>query len=168
MRSDNEKPEKVEPIWAIHARVIGERPYGPKGQTTKRGIRKFNANQKVYLQNAYWGMGAVTVTMIGRYRGKHNYISCDVRTAYLTNFRARLVYSPTVIERIQYGYSPKPYMPLTQEDIETCRLPMDGSSESKQKAQELAEFLNTIAEAEREKIYRKIQNHHDEDTPSDG
>ena len=142
----------VTPIWAIVATVIAERPYGPGGQQMKHGTHTFRAGQKVYLQDAFERIEPIHVTIIGRYHGKHEYISCVVPTAHLANFQAELVYSPTIIERIQYGYMHRDERkPLSEAEIAKHWLPMDGSQDSKQKAVTLALRLDAIAERERQK-----------------
>lgn len=147
-QSPNTQP--VNPIWAVSARIVEERSYGPGGEETKRGTRKFRARQKVYLQDVFWGSGGADVTVIGRHHGKHRFISNVMPTRHLTNFRAELVYSPTIIERIQYGYTPKEKRrTLTQSDIDRHELPLDGSQDSKQKAEKMALWLGTMSRQER-------------------
>jgi hypothetical protein len=150
--------ERVEPIWGVTARVAKSLPFGPGGKDVRRGTKKFRANQKVYLQADWWGTGSSIVTVIGRFHGKHQYISSAVSTAYLTDFRAELVYSPAIIERIQYGYMRREERkPLTQEEISNYHMPLDGSPASRQKADALAKELNGVAERERQERYGKVQ-----------
>ena len=155
--SEQSSQDDVKPIWAVSARIIEERAYGPGGRETKRGTHKFRANQKVYVQHVF----SFNVQVIGRYRGKHNYISSIVRTTHLSDFCTELVYSPTIIERLQYGYIPKEERQLlTDEDIEQARIPRDGSIESKQKAEAIAEWFKV-------KLSRLLESQKRSDTESD-
>ncbi len=94
------KLNETSPIWCVAANVSDEIPFGHNAAETHQGTNKFHAGAKVYLAGAFWGMGAEKITVIGHYRGK-GYITASVRTRYLTNFRAELVYSPTVISRLK-------------------------------------------------------------------
>jgi hypothetical protein len=123
------EPRRVEPIWGVVAKVVKERPYGPGGKESRRGTRKFNAGQKVYLWDVFWGMGGEDLTVIGRYRGKYGYITSSLRTAYLTDFRAELIYSPTIIRRIIYGYTDRRSKFNSPEYIAKSWKPLDGSEE---------------------------------------
>lgn len=155
------KPQ-IEPIWGVAANIVQERLYGPGGSETRRGTNKFRARQKVYLYDVFWGMGGENSTYIGRYRGKYNYITCSIPTAFVTNFRAELIYSPTIIYRIVYGYADDPEaIRLTPERAARASRPLDGSDISRQKAETLAINLNAVAERERQLRLERIQRHHE-------
>lgn len=134
-----EKPS-VAPIWAVSAKIIEERPYGPGGRETRRGTGKFNANQKVYICGSFGGMGHITVTVVGRYRGKYKYITLSMSTRFLTRFRVEMVYSPTVIQHMS-----------------ECRTPDDGSDESRQRAERVAKLLTEVADELRAKKLKHIE-----------
>jgi hypothetical protein len=130
---ENERPKwprkiLVGPIWSVVANIRSEIPYGPGGKEARNGTRKFHGGAKVYVVDAFWGMGGENVTVIGHYRGKQ-YITCVVRNLHLENLRVELVYSPAIISRIvkkmgQYAF--------------------DGSEKSKQEAEKLAENLRGV------------------------
>lgn len=86
-------------IWCVGATVRMSIPFGEGAKQTRRGTNKFHGGAKVYLAGAFWGTGAERVTVVGHYRGK-GYITASLQVRYLTNFRAELVYSPTVISRL--------------------------------------------------------------------
>src|SRR5687768_10068724 len=85
----------VLPIWAISAKIVEETASGFAGRETRRGTRKFNANQKVYLWDYPSGNQWPKVDVIGRYRAKYKYINVMVDARYLIHFRAEMLYSPT-------------------------------------------------------------------------
>jgi hypothetical protein len=130
---ENERPKwprqiPIGPIWSVVANIRKEIPYGPGGKETRNGTRKFHGCAKVYVVDAYWGMGGENVTVIGHYRGKQ-YITCVVRTLYLENLRVELVYSPAVINRIVKKRGD---------------LALDDSEKSKEKAEKFAENLRGV------------------------
>ena len=148
-----EKPS-VAPIWAVSAKIVEERPYGPGGRETRRGTNKFNANQKVYLVDVFWGMGGETSTVIERYRGKYKFITLSIQTHFLMHFRAEMVYSPTIIRLFYGGWDPKT---MTPEVIEKYWLPLDGSEVSHKHAQSAAETMNETADYYRAKRLKRIE-----------
>ncbi|GEM_PF-6681080 len=158
----SEKPEQnkqseVKPIWAVSARVRDAYPFGPGGLEIRNGTKKFRGKQKVYYQYGYWGMGGQAIIVIGRYRGKYKYISCAIRSAVLTDFRPELVYSPTIIEQLHFRYTDREDRDaLTDEEIKELNL-MDGSAESKEKAEALAKHLSEVAQRE----FQILQNRRD-------
>src|SRR5690349_1300579 len=88
------------PVWCIAANVVQQRPYGPGGEQTRRGIRLFGPGAKVWVPDGYGGMGYETVVVIGRTRHSSRYAVVSVGTKFLNNFRVKLVYSPAVLARI--------------------------------------------------------------------
>lgn len=56
----------------------------------------------------FWGMGGERVTVIGRHRGSHRYVTMTIASKWLTNHRSTLVYSPHIIRLIKdLGEYPK-------------------------------------------------------------
>jgi hypothetical protein len=110
------------PVWAVVANIVRERRAGEFGSLLKIGTRKFHGGAKVYIAGTYWA--AERMRVVGLYKGK-NFITCTISAIYLENFRVKLVYKPEVIRR------------LTEYRLGIDQL--DGSQESKLKAQEYAE-----------------------------
>jgi hypothetical protein len=96
---NNVQPTMSQPIWCIVANIVNERAYGPGGQETRRGTKHFAPGAKIYILYFFWGMGAQDVTVVGRHRRSHRYITMTIRTAWLVNWRVELVYSPYVIAK---------------------------------------------------------------------
>jgi hypothetical protein len=138
-----EEKTSVAPIWAVSARIVEESRIGPGGQDTRRGTRKFNANQKVYVWDTQDG---VMTNVIGRYRAKYKYINVMLHTRYLKDFRAEMIYSPTIIKYILYGYGTPETYPLTPERIARSSIPLTGRAESHQQAISIAEEMNKLAD----------------------
>jgi hypothetical protein len=95
-----EPEQPAPPVWCIAANVVQQRPYGPGGEQTRRGIRLFGPGAKVWVPDGYGGMGYETVVVIGRTRHSPRYAVVSIGTEFLTNFRVKLVYSPAVLARI--------------------------------------------------------------------
>ena len=119
------------PIWCVAANVRDSIPFGHGAVETRQGTRKFHAGAKVYLASAFWGTGAEDVTVVGHYRGK-GYITASLKTRYLTNWRAELVYSPAVIARLK-------------QIPEWNRLKWNSSADSKTLAEQMAEDFNKFS-----------------------
>jgi hypothetical protein len=93
-------------VWCIVANVVEERPYGPGGAETRRGLKIFPAGAKLYVPDGFGGMGWETVEVVGRGRGSSRYVAARVQTSQLTNWRVKAVHSPGAlrqIERIRAG-----------------------------------------------------------------
>jgi hypothetical protein len=90
----------VTPVWSVVANVLHKRPYGPGGVEKRSGTKHFAPGAKVFVIAFYWGMGAESVTVIGRHRKSHRYICIDMRAVHLANWRAELVHSPWVIRHV--------------------------------------------------------------------
>jgi len=103
------------------------RQYGPKGAETRRGTKHFRPGAKVYLVDAYWGMGAESVIVVGHHRGSKRLITLAMRSAHLTNWRIGRTYSPHIIRELEkrgpFGKSGA------------------GSTEGKRKAEEIVAML---------------------------
>ena len=94
----DEIKEQPPSAWCIVANVIRERHYGPGGQETRRGTKRFAPGAKVYIVDFFWGMGGDNLTVVGRHRRSQRYITLSMQSNHLLNWRVELVYSPHVIE----------------------------------------------------------------------
>jgi hypothetical protein len=115
-------PPPIAPVWCPVANMVAERHAGPGGQEVWRGSKHFQPGAKLYLESGFWGMGGERVTVVGRHRGSHQYVTMVVRSVWLENWRAHLVYSPHVIRQLWMHW--------------------DNSTESKRKAESIAESFN--------------------------
>lgn len=114
--------EKADPIWCLVANVAKETEYG-EGKEIKSGIKHFPAGARVYCFPGLWGDGYRRIKVIGRHRGSHRYATMIVQSKHLTNWRAKLVYSPYVTEQLKGHW--------------------DGSEKSRELATRLADSLNS-------------------------
>jgi hypothetical protein len=101
------RPE-IDPAWCTVANVVMERNYGSGVVEKRPGTKHFPAGSKVYILHHFWGMGGEQVTVIGRHRGSHRYVTMTISSKWLANWRAELVYSPHIIRLIgELGEYPK-------------------------------------------------------------
>ena len=109
------------PVWCVVANVVAARPYGEGGKETRRGTTHFAPGAKLYCLPPLWGDGYEKIEVVGRHRASHRYVTMVVRSRWLTNWRAALVYSPHVIAALVGHW--------------------DGSERSKQRAEALVKMM---------------------------
>lgn len=105
--------EEPPAVWCIVANVVEERPYGPGGEETRRGLKIFPAGAKLYVPDGFGGMGWETVEVVGRGRGSARYVAARVQTGQLTNWRVKAVYSPAAVKQIERIRAGRPGFWLT-------------------------------------------------------
>lgn len=93
-------PVEGKPVWCVVANIVMERGYGPGGEEKRRGTKKFAPGAKVFVYYFFWRSGHEKVTVIGRHRKSHRYISVIMPSRHLANWRAELVYSPHIAKQI--------------------------------------------------------------------
>jgi hypothetical protein len=69
-----------------------------------------------------WGDGYANIKVVGRHRGSQRYVTMIIRSAWVRNWRAELVYSPTLIDILSDKW--------------------DGSEGAKKLAESIAEEMN--------------------------
>jgi len=94
---------QVEPIWCLVGNIVRERAYGPGGLETRHGTKALAPNAKVYCYPPLWGDGYQHVKVVGLARKSRALITIVVRGALITNRRAKLVYTPAIVDRLS-GY----------------------------------------------------------------
>lgn len=86
--------------WCLVGNIVHDRPYGPGGQEVRRGTTHFAPGTKVYCLPAQWGDGYEHIIVIGRHRGSKSRVTMVINSDWVTNWRAKVVYEPTVLRRI--------------------------------------------------------------------
>lgn len=104
----SDQTEELNPVWCIATNMVLERDCGPGGQEKRSGTRHFAPGAKLYIVDFFWGTGGEDVTVVGRHRKSHRYITIIIRTKLLANWRVELVYSPHVIKEVQKHLIYKP------------------------------------------------------------
>ena len=77
--------------------IIGEHVKSDTGETVN-GTKHFSAGTKVYLARQQWGDGYENVVVIGKHRGSFRYSEIIMNTKFITNYRFKRVYDPTILK----------------------------------------------------------------------
>src|SRR5262245_29806402 len=120
----------IEAIWCAVANVVDERPVGPGGTEWRSGTRHFRPGTLVYCPTVLWGDGYENIRVVARHRGSHRFVTMVIRSAWLTNWRTKLVYSPHIIREFrEMGAS------------------WDGSAKSKRLAEQIVQTMRERSDA---------------------
>ena len=92
-----------EPQWCLVGNIVNKRVSGEKGQETKHGTKHFSPGTKIYAFPAQWGDGYEKVIVVGRHRGSKDFVTMVIRSDWVTNWRAKMIYNPEVLRRMQEG-----------------------------------------------------------------
>jgi hypothetical protein len=71
------------------------------GNIGKSGTKHFAPGTKVYCFPPQWGDGYEKVVVIGRHRGSRRFVTMIVDSSGITNWRAKVIYSPEVLRRLR-------------------------------------------------------------------
>lgn len=115
--------KQAEPVWCVVANISEHIPFGPRGDEIRRGTKHFSAGTKVYCYPPLWGDGYENVKVIGHHRGSRQYAEMIVPARSLSNCRAKLVYTPFLLDHLSGHW--------------------DETKESKKRAEELADLVNS-------------------------
>jgi hypothetical protein len=92
-KRDSEKTQ-----WCLVGNIVAERKSGVGGKEIHRGTKHFAAGAKVFCLPAQWGDGYDQIIVIGRHRGSHRFVTMIISSDWVTNWRAKTVYDPAVLE----------------------------------------------------------------------
>ncbi len=102
--------------WCLIGNIVAERPFGPEGSETVLGTKHFSPGTKVYCFPPQWGDGYEQIAVIGHHRGSKKFVTLVVNSKSVENWRAKVVYNPEVLRRLQK--SDKRNW-VSQEEVET-------------------------------------------------
>jgi hypothetical protein len=94
-------PDQPPLQWCLVGNIVNEHPAGEGGQEWRRGTKHFAPGAKVYCLPAQWGDGYESIVVIGRHRGSRAWVTMVIEAAWVTNWRAQVVYAPAALRRIQ-------------------------------------------------------------------
>ena len=95
---EKEKPKSNE-IWCVVANVVDEHTVGQE-KVVQRGTRHFRPGAKVYCFPPMWGDGYENIKVVGHHKGSHRLVTLVMPSRRLENWRAKVVYSPAIIKRM--------------------------------------------------------------------
>ena len=94
--TNDEEIKETEAVWCVIANVRKEILFGPGGNETKIGTKKFRGEAKVYIIDWYPGM-CEDIIAIGQHRHSKSFIKCVIRAKAVENLRVKLAYVPKVV-----------------------------------------------------------------------
>ncbi len=83
--------------WCLVGNIAASRQFGPGGLEQRPGTKHFSAGTKVYCLPVQWGDGYESIVAIGRHRGSKAFVKMVIRSEWVTNWRAKVVYQPAVL-----------------------------------------------------------------------
>lgn len=83
--------------WCLVGNIKDKRQYGPSGLEERVGTKHYSAGTKVFCLPVQWGDGYEKIVVVARHRGSKKFSKMIVRSDWITNWRAKIVYSPEVI-----------------------------------------------------------------------
>lgn len=89
--------------WCLVGNIIEEHPHGEQHEI-KRGSKHFSPGTKVYCLPPQWGDGYEKAVVIGLRRGSRSWVTVVMPTSQITNWRAKVVYKPSLLKRLHDGY----------------------------------------------------------------
>ena len=127
------KPPAPEPAWCVVANVVLERGYGPGGVEIRRGTKLFAPGAKVHVLRLFWHSDRKLdqLTVVGRHRKSHRFITTTMANRHLANWRVELIYSPYVVEQLRQHKIPWGEDASWQGDL--------GSEEARLEAEKIAQ-----------------------------
>ena len=83
--------------WCLVGNIAESRQFGPGGLEERSGTKHFSPKTKVFCLPAQWGDGYERIVAIGRHRGSKVFSRMVIRSEWVTNWRAKVVYHPAVL-----------------------------------------------------------------------
>ena len=83
--------------WCLVGNIKDKRPYGLNGHEERAGTKHYSAGTEVFCLPVQWGDGYEKIVVVGRHRGSKKFSKMIIRSDWITNWRAKVVYSPEVI-----------------------------------------------------------------------
>lgn len=91
--------------WCLVGNIVAGHAAGPGGTEWVEGTRHFKPGAKVYCLPPQWGDGYENIKVVGRHRHTNRYVTMVIRSVWVTNWRAKVVHSPTVLHRLNWAGS---------------------------------------------------------------
>jgi hypothetical protein len=86
--------------WCLVGNIVEHRRFGEEHELHS-GTKHFSPGAKVYCLPAQWGDGYENIVVIGRHRGSKNLVCMIIRSDWVTNWRAEVVYKPAVLRKLK-------------------------------------------------------------------
>ena len=89
--------------WCLIGNIVKEHSAGPGGADQVEGTKHFKPGAKVHCLAPQWGDGYEKIKVVGRHRKSNRYVTMVIRSSWVTNWRAKVIYSPTVLHRLNWA-----------------------------------------------------------------
>jgi hypothetical protein len=86
--------------WGVVANVVRQRLHGQE-LDPRPGLRHFSAGTRVWVSGVWNGDGGERLWVVGPHRGSRRPVRMVVQRRHLERARARAVYSPVVLRRLE-------------------------------------------------------------------
>jgi hypothetical protein len=90
--------------WCLVGNIVTEHKFG-ESEEVRRGCKHFTPGTKVYCLPPQWGDGFERVIAVGLARGSRRWITVVISNRLITNWRAKVVYSPAALRRLRIGFN---------------------------------------------------------------
>ena len=90
--------------WCLVGNVVGEHAFGT-AKEIRRGTKHFTPGTEVYCLPSQWGDGYEKIVVVGICRKSRRWITVVVPSKNITNWRAKVVYKPVVLQRLREGFN---------------------------------------------------------------
>jgi hypothetical protein len=90
------KKLRTDSEWCLVGNVRAQTRHGRDGSDIQTGTKHFSPGTKVYCLPPLWHDGYEKIKVVGRHRGTRKLVTMVVKSDWITNWRAKVVYSPEV------------------------------------------------------------------------
>lgn len=89
--------------WCLVGNIVEGHKAEPGGVKWVEGTKHFKPGAKVYCLPPQWGDGYENIKVVGRHRISKRLVTMVIRSEWVTNWRAKVVYSPSIVRRLNKG-----------------------------------------------------------------
>jgi phage-related protein len=114
------KPRQDETgLYCLVGNIVAVHEFGEKHEIRK-GTKHFTPGTKVYCLPAQWGDGYENIIAVGICRKSRRWITVVMPTRHITNWRAKPVFSATVLKRLRDGFENFNAQWKSRKHVEKC------------------------------------------------
>ena len=95
--------KQISSQWCLVGNIKDKHRYGLNRLEERAGTKHYTAGTKVFCLPVQWGDGYEKIVVVGRHRGAKKFSKIIIRSDWITNWRAKVVYSPEVIRLLTQG-----------------------------------------------------------------
>ena len=92
--------QKYSPRWCLVGNIVKNHVSGEQKEMLL-GTKQFQPGARVFVAPFQWGDGGEKVIVIGVPRHTKQYIEVIMQSVYITNYRLKRVYAPTILKKME-------------------------------------------------------------------